>query len=125
MTIREAIGIDLIGRDTKTEEEVSSKEKIQRAIEYLGGPKAIAPYIPFPLPVLAEKLKSDPNLNNTSLRKWDLAAGFRDIILSTNQVLIRGGIWELYGEKGITSASCANGVCILKTAAQMLIETQK
>lgn len=125
MTIREAIGIDLIGRDIETGEEVSGEEEIRRAIEYLGGPKAIAPYIPFPLSVLAEKLKSDPNLNNTSLHEWDLAAGFKDISFSTNLAFVRGGIWELYGKKGITSASCAEGVSILKTAAQMLIETQK
>lgn len=125
MTINEAIGIDLFGRDAKTGEVVSWEGEIQRKIAYLGGAEAIAPYIPFPLPVLAEKLKIDPNLNNTSLREWDLAAGFKDISFSTNLAFVRGGIWELYGKKGITSASCAEGVSILKTAAQMLIETQK
>lgn len=125
MTINEAIGIDLFGRDAKTGEVVSWEGEIQRKIAYLGGAEAIAPYIPFPLPVLVEKLKIDPNLNNTSLREWDLAAGFKDISFSTNLAFVRGGIWELYGKKGITSASCAEGVSILKTAAQMLIETQK
>ena len=82
-------------------------------------------FSPFPLPFLAEKLKTDPYLNNTSLREWDLAAGFKSISFCTTPLLVRGGIWELYRKKGICAASCAEGVSILKTAAQILIEAEK
>ena len=125
MTINEAIGVNLFGMDIRKGELVSCEEEIQRKIAYLGGTEAIAPYIPFPLPFLAEKLKTDPYLNNTSLREWDLAAGFKSISFCTTPLLVRGGIWELYRKKGICAASCAEGVSILKTAAQILIEAEK
>lgn len=131
MTLNEAIGIKYGMYDAKTGEEVSLAERCRRAIEFLGGLDEVAKFIPFPVEILREKLKEDPNLDNTSLSTWDKAAGFRCGTWRNagrqkyQCLLVRGGIWELYEKHGITSASCDNGVCLLKEAARMLVERER
>ena len=73
----------------------------------------------------------DPHLNNTALSKWDAAAGFSASTgWNAHQQayrcqLVGGGLWNLYLQHGITSASCAEGVCILKEATRRLIEQEE
>lgn len=55
---------------------------------------------------IRKKIKLDPYLNNTPIKLWDAAA--------------MTSIWWLYRKHGITSASCSQGVCILKEAARRL-----
>ena len=128
MTLNEAIGIKYEMRDVKTGEEVSISERCRRAIEFLGGLDEVAKLIPFPVETLREKLKEDPLLNNTSMSAWDKAAGFKCGTGANSWrqeyrcLLERGGIWELYEKHGVMAASCADGVCLLKEAARMLVE---
>ena len=128
MTFDEAIGIKCEARDAGTGEEVSLSERCRRAIEFLGGLDEVSRFIPYPEDILREKLKEDPDLNNTSQSAWDKAAGFKCGTGANSWrqgyqcLLVRGGIWELYEKHGITAASCADGVCLLKEAARMLVE---
>ena len=130
MTLNEAIGIKYEMRDVKTGEDVSISERCRRAIEFLGGLDEVAKLIPFPVETLRAKLKEDPLLNNTSMSAWDKAAGFKCGTGANSWrqeyrcLLVRGGIWELYEKHGVTAASCADGVCLLKEAARMLVERE-
>lgn len=98
---------------------------MDRAIDYLGSLSAIARYIPYSMVEVREAMKTDPNLNNLSIRIWDLAAGFvtynQNAFCQHDRIaFVGGGIWNLYGRHEITSASCAEGVCILKEAARRI-----
>lgn len=125
MTLREAIGVK-VDTDTKTGEKLDHSEIYGRAIELLGGLDAVARYIPFSMDVIRKALKTDPYLNNTPIRMWDVAAGFqcgvfRNAHRAQYECRPTGcGLWSLYREHGITGASCAEGVCILKEAARRL-----
>ena len=127
MNIGEAIGVkDYV--DIKTGEELSYKEFYCRAIDYLGGAKAVEPYLPAPLDKICEKLKSDPNLNNIPLWSWDAAAGFlcKPLRSGTQACKPTGcGLWKLLREHGITPMSCAQGVSILKEAAHILLKEER
>lgn len=119
MTLKEAVGVR-VDVDIKTGQKLTHSEVYGRIIEYLGGLKAVAPYIPFEIPYLREKLKRDPWLNNTDMSKWDAAAGFR--CCRSDCFATGGGLWALYRSHGITSASCAEGVSLLKEATRRLCE---
>ena len=127
MTLYEAIGVHKVDIDVKTGEKLSHSEIYGRMIEFLGGLDEVARFIPFPLETIRKKLKDDPHLNNTSMRRWDEAAGFQCGVFGNRH---RGqaecrptgdGLWNLYRQHGITGASCAEGVCILKEAARRLV----
>ena len=127
MTLHEAIGVHRCDIDTKTGERLTHSDIYGRAIDLLGGLDAVAQYIPFPMDVIRRALKTDPHLNNTSMRRWDEAAGFQCGVFGNRH---RGqaecrptgdGLWNLYRQHGITGASCAEGVCILKEAARRLV----
>ena len=75
MTLKEAVGVR-VDVDVKTGQKLSHSEVYGRIIDFLGGLEAVAPYIPFDIPYLREKLKRDPWFNNTDMSKWDAAAGF-------------------------------------------------
>lgn len=123
MNIKEAIGVK-VDTDVRTGAKLSHSEIYGRAIEYLGGLNAVAPYVPFPLDVVKKALRRDGNLNNTSRQKWDLASGFR-CTLGNCEPLPGVGLWRLYAKHGITVASCADGVCILKEAARRLVDIRR
>lgn len=123
MTINKAIGVKYCDIDIKSGEQLTHSEKTRRIIEFLGGLDEVARYIPFPMEIIRERLKSDQNLNNTSLVSWDAASGFR-CNMGYYQ-FIGGGIWELYRKHGINVASCAEGVCILKEAARWLVKREE
>ena len=130
MTLSKAAGIEL-RRDAKTGKPLTFEEIYARYIDVLGGLDAVAPYIPVSLDALREKLVEDPHLNNPALSKWDAAAGFSASTgWNAHQQayrcqLVGGGLWNLYLQHGITSASCAEGVCILKEATRRLIEQEE
>lgn len=119
MTLKEAVGVR-VDVDVKTGQRLTHSEVYGRIIDYLGGLKAVAPYIPFEIPYLREKLKRDPWLNNTDMSKWDAAAGFR--CSRSDCFASGGGLWALYRSHGINSASCSDGVSLLKEAACRLCE---
>ncbi len=123
MTLKEAIGIHMGNIDTKTGETLTHSEIYGRAIDLLGGLDEVARYVPFPIEVLCEKLNLDPHLNNTSIQAWVEAAGY---FCSAGRCELTGrGLWELYRKHGITAASNADGVCILKEAARRLVEREE
>lgn len=120
MTFNEAIGIHKCNVDTETGATISHREVYDRAIKFLGGLDEVAKYVPFPVEVIRKKLRRDQYLNNTPMGKWDKASGF--ICKEGDCIFIGGGIWNLYRKHGITSASCAQGVSLLKEAARQLAE---
>lgn len=125
MQIMEAIGVLNGNIDAETGRELAYEEIMDRSIDYLGGLSAIARYIPYSMVEVREAMKTDPYLNNLSIRVWDLAAGFKTFDQNAFRqqdriAFVGGGIWNLYGRHGITSASCADGVCILKEAARRI-----
>lgn len=131
MTLHEAIGVHRCDIDIKTGEKLEHSEIYGRAIDLLGGLDAVAQYIPFSLEVIRKALKTDPHLNNTPIRYWDLAAGFQcGVFRNARRGLFECrptgyGLWCLYREHGVTSASCSEGVCILKEAARRLVAREE
>lgn len=119
MTLKEAVGVR-VDVDVKTGQKLTRSEVCGRIIDYLGGLEAIAPYIPFEIPYLREKLKRDPWFNNTDMSKWDAAAGFR--CCNSGCYCTGGGLWALYRSHGVNCASCSDGVSLLKEAARRLCE---
>lgn len=117
MTLKEAVGVR-VDVDVKTGQKLTHSEVYGRIIDYLGGLEAVAPYIPFEIPYLREKLKRDPWLNNTDMSKWDAAAGFR--CCRSDCFATGGGLWALYRSHGVNCASCSDGVSLLKEAARRL-----
>lgn len=122
MTLDEACGIYQCNIDKATDRELNHHERYGRYIEYLGGLDAVKLYIPFELGYLIPKYTADEHMNNTPIKEWDYAAGFRCV--GPDAFPTYQGLWNLYRQHGITQASCATGVCILKEAARMLIEAQ-
>ena len=119
MTLNEATGIHHCDVDT-TGRELTHREKYTRYINYLGGLDAVKSYIPFEIEYLIPKYREDRWLNNTPIKTWDEAAGFRCV--GPDAIPTYRGLWNLYRQHGINTASCATGVCMLKEAAAMLIE---
>lgn len=119
MTLKEAIGVHNANVDIKTGETLTHSEIYGRAIDLLGGLDVVAKYVPYPLDVLTREYRHDKAFNRTSIRRWDAAAGFKTHNGQCD--LIGGGIWYLYRKHGINSASCCDGVCILKEAARRLV----
>lgn len=120
MTLEQACGIYMCNIDNATSKELSFRERYTRYIDYLGGLDVVKQYIPFGLDYLIPKYKEDHLLNNTLMSVWDDAAGFYCSMLDV--IPTYDGLWNLYRQHGINVASCAQGVCILKEAARMLIE---
>lgn len=119
MTLKEAIGVK-IDVDIKTGKQLTHSEICRREIDLLGGLDEVAKYVPYPIEVLRKKYPKDRWFNNTGMEKWDLAAGFT--CRGADCTPTYGGLWCLYRKHGITAASCAGGVAILKEAARMLVE---
>ena len=126
MNLKQFANVDSMYRDLDTGLEVPWDEYMSCIIEKLGL-ENIKPYIPFDLDYLKEKLKTDIHLNNTKMYMWDRAAGFDfhpnghyNPDMTPQQAWRGWGIAHLYRQNGITTYSCSDGVCILKTAARML-----
>lgn len=122
MTIKEAIRVKNANIDMDTGRKLEHSEIYGRAIDYLGGLEAVKQYIPYGLETLKKAYKEDKCFNNLSMRTWDMVAGFISEGARCN--FIGGGIWNLYKQHGINSASCSDGVCILKEAARLWVEME-
>lgn len=124
--MHEAIGVHQGDIDIETGMRLTHSDIYGRAIDLLGGLDAVAQYVPFPLDVIRKALKTDPHLNNTPIRWWDVAAGFQCGVFGNahrGQFECRptgGGLWYLCRIHDVTSMSCADGVCVLKEAARRL-----
>ena len=121
MTLQEFANVDSFYRDLDSGKELKYHEYMNRIIIHLGL-ENIKPYIPYSISFLKGKLKEDIHLNNTSISNWDRAAGFID--RGSRFIAMHDGITNLFRRNGITSYSCAEGVCILKEAARILIEME-
>lgn len=118
MTFSEFIGVRNANIDIETGVELSHQYIYRRAITRFGGLKAIKPLIPFSLEEIKEALaKGDEHLNTLDIRKWDSAAGF--YVKGYDYAIMPSPIWCLYRRNHVTSASCSQGVCLLKEAARM------
>lgn len=120
MTIEEAVGVDSRGCDKKTGACLTHRGLYKRVIDYLGGLDAVTPYIPFTLDELANAADTDANFNNLPLETWDWAAGYN---IMAHYIPTGSGIRGLCWKKQITCMSCSEGVCILKEAARMWLES--
>lgn len=118
MNIYEAIGVHEANIDDNTGKVLSHEEVYDRAVNYLGGLAAVAPYIPFSVAEIRKALKTDKHLNNLALSRWDGMAGF--ITNKGDTIPTYDGLWNLYRTHGITTASVYTGVCILKHAARRI-----
>lgn len=122
MTIKEAIRVKNANIDMDTGRKLEHSEIYGRAIDYLGGLEVVKQYIPYDLETLKKAYKEDKHFNNLSISKWDIMAGFLN--RGANCSLVGGGIWNLYRQHKINSASCSDGVCILKEAARLWVEME-
>ena len=121
MTFEEFIGIKNADIDIETGKQMKHRDIYRRAITRFGGLKVIKPLIPFSLEEIKEALaKGDEHLNTLDIRKWDSAAGF--YIKGNDCAIMPSPIWNLYRQNHVTSASCSQGVCLLKEAARWLAE---
>lgn len=96
------------------------RKKYKNLIVKLGGPEAVQPYLPFSLDELAEQYKEDPNMNQKQ-KSWDRAAGCVDH-WQGKVVPTGGGVWPLLRRHGYTASSVSRNVCLLKCAAEWLLE---
>ena len=124
MTFNEFIGVRNANIDIETGVELPHSYIYRRAIMRFGGLDAIKPFIPFSLEVIKKALsEGDEHLNTLEMRRWDNASGF---YCQGNVVLHSASpIWNLYRQYHVTSASCSQGVCLLKEAARWLAERSK
>lgn len=98
-------------------ETLSFEAKMDAYIECLGGIEAVKPYIPFSIEEIQKKLEMGKKLNfKTDV--WVRAAGFEET--EGEVFFVGGGITGLFWQKGIMDFSAAEGVCILKRAAERL-----
>lgn len=104
MNLKEFAGVDSYNRDIHTGREIGWHDYMSRIISKIGV-KHIEPYIPFEASDIREALKTDENLNNLPLYKWDYAAKYMTNLLHRN---------------GITTYSLSERVCILKETARIL-----
>lgn len=123
MTFEEFIGIRRCDEDVETGRKMSHREIYARAIERFGGLDVVWNYVPYKdVAWLQEKAAEDPFFNNTDMTPWDFASGF---ICYKGDVKCTGsGLWRLYRQHGITSASNAQGVAMLKEAARLMCERE-
>lgn len=122
MTFSEFIGIKCADLDIETGKRMEHRAIYQRAVERFGGLEVIKPLIPFSLEQIKKALEcGDEHLNTLPIRKWDSASGFYCRGASCTPQF-GADIWNLYRKHGVTSASNAQGVCLLKEAARMWAE---
>lgn len=117
-----AIGVK-VDIDIATGRRLSHEEIYGRAIEFLGGMDAVEPFIPYDIETLCKAYDKDRHFNTLRMAAWDMAAGF--VSKGPDCKPYNGGLWYLYRVRGITSASCAEGVCVLKEAARRLVIARK
>ena len=124
MTFSEFIGIKCADLDIETGEKMEHRAIYQRAVERFGGLEAIKPLIPFGLEEIKKAITNgDEHLNTLPIKEWDFASGFVTY-KGECKPMFNAPMWKLYWEHGVTSASNAQGVCLLKEAARMWAEEE-
>lgn len=124
MTFSEFIGIKCANLDIETGEKMEHRAIYQRAVERFGGLETIKPLIPFSLEQIKKALESgDEHLNTLPIKEWDFASGFVTHKWECKP-MFNAPMWKLYWAHGVTSASNAQGVCLLKEAARMWAEDE-
>lgn len=99
--------------------ENQDKLSCSAAIEDLGFEELVR-CLPYTLEVLQEKYKDDKHFNNTSLKAWDLAAGFN--VIGSRIFLHRSTLRAMLLKKGINVYSSSDGVHLLKSVARKLVK---
>lgn len=121
INIKDAIGIKMCNIDVSTNEELSHRAVYNRAIEHLGGLKAVAAYVPYDIKDIRKALaRNDKYLNSLHISGWDFAVGFA-FHKGKPEKTSCGGLLDLCAKYNV-SISPAEGVCILKEAAKQLAE---
>ena len=125
MNLKQFANVDHLYRDLETGTELPYREYMRRIIDKLGI-ENVKRYMPFDLEYLKERLKKDPNLNNTPMLAWDYASGFIPYVNSKTKVQeyrqanTRFDLGGLLYRNGVTDFSVSECVSILKEAARML-----
>lgn len=78
--------------------------------------------VPFEFDQIKKAIKSDKHLNNLPLKQWDFAAGFT--VVGDKVSINDFGIRNLMRQNKINCYSVAEGVCILKECARMMVERE-
>jgi hypothetical protein len=127
VNINTFLGLDAFQTDSAgrhwTHEEVY--EAVINAIGY----KKVRALLPYKAREFDEAFKSDPYLNYGSLPRrfdWNKAGGCRAIRGGgmVRYIQIRSPVTDLLTGIGINSYSCADGICILKHCARMLVNKE-
>lgn len=117
MDFREALRPELTSNEFV---DIPHEEKYEMIINAIGY-EEVKKCIPFPLDRLKKAYKEDKNLNNLSMKKWDLAGGF--VGWPSGADYVGSVLTRLYYEKlRVNTFSCCESVCILKNCARMWIE---
>ena len=97
------------------------QEKYSKIVKFLGF-EEVRECIPFTLKEVKEAYKEDIHLNNLSMEKFDMAAGFKT--KDCDVVFIGSKLTTLYKKNGVDTFSLVTGVCILKECAREWIEQE-
>lgn len=102
------------------------RDKYKAYLDFIGFDNVIK-YVPFPEEKIAHALKKgDDHLNTLSIKKWNAATGIEIIRHSktyASHAVVRGnGVIDALAKAGITSASQAECVALLKEAARIRYE---
>lgn len=118
MNFKQFLGLNSFNK-LSNGEELSHSDKYSKIVLALGyeNVKKCVPYSP---DEIKKAIVEDKYLNTLPIKKWDIAAGFRTD--GSQCILIGSRLTGLYNRIGVTSYSCADGVCILKECARMMCE---
>lgn len=118
VTINDALGIT-----RKEKDELGHHGYYQMVVNFLDYDK-VRECVPFTLEEIKEAFPKDEHLNNLPMRKWDWASGF-NVWTSKWEQFVQPTYSPLRGimrAKGINCYSCAEGVCILKECARLMVK---
>lgn len=103
----------------------SDPERYEKIVNALGK-REVYWCIPFTLKEITKAIKIDPNLNNLSLSRQDFAAGY-DTGRDNSQCRYIGSSLTLLMKMKckVNAFNLATNVCILKTAAKMIVEERE
>lgn len=122
MYVRDKNIYDVLGLSVDT----PHRDKYKAYLDFVGFDNVIK-YVPFSEEQIAKALeKGDDALNTLSIKKWDAATGIeivRDRKTYASSAIVRGyGVIDALAKAGITAASQAECVSLLKEAARIRYE---
>lgn len=114
--------------DFKIAKTGKSSTDYETVVNLLGGAKAFKPYMPADMATLRQSHAQDKYFNTdlTPLKSWDKAVGItvenrqgaKPVLSNPN------GLVGFLRRNKITNITLSEGVCLLKTAAEMLIKSK-